>query len=72
MRSMLNENIHIGNLMETYQITAIRNAFKRKDGLREGLKEGDLLLSLSLGILSLETGIRLDYLKQNIDLIKDL
>jgi hypothetical protein len=54
--------------METYQITAIRNAFKRFTWLQE-------LLSLeddAIDYLALETGIPLDYLKQNLELIKDL
>lgn len=59
--------------METYQITAIRNAFKRCYGLRDGVKAtSSSLASLWLQSLAEQTGLRLEYLTDNIEIIKEL
>lgn len=54
--------------MEVYQINAIRSAFKRFTWLKELIQEEDD----AIDYLALETGISLDCLKQNMDVIQDL
>lgn len=58
--------------MENYQIQAIRGAFKRCFGLRDGVIKISDLQSLYIDSLSNQTGLRVDFINSNLELIKNL
>lgn len=63
--------------MENYEIEIIRHAFARCFGLKDALNKGidrkdDLLTDSCLHSLSVQTGMRLDFIKDNVRIIKEL
>lgn len=58
--------------METFQIIAIRQAFKRHPDYKYGLLFSEEQQRLYIQALSIETGIQLQEIEQNLELIQDL
>ena len=58
--------------MESYQIQIIRDAYNRCFGLKEGVQYEGTLQAEYIKALANQTGIRLEYLQQNISIIRSL
>lgn len=58
--------------METYQITAVRNAFSHDEHLRTGIRHVNIANELWIAKLSYDTGLEVEFIKKNLDIIKEL
>jgi hypothetical protein len=58
--------------METRQITTIRNALNRRKEIRQGLKCTNIAYDLWIASLSYETGLTVEFIIDNLEIIKEL